>query len=109
MSGTEADGPRPVTTDLVRMELLAGASNDLNERRVRRMLEGIEIISVTAPTDFDQAAAIFRACTRAGRRVQSLDDCLIAAVAIRAGTAVLHRDRDFDSIAACTALRLALS
>jgi predicted nucleic acid-binding protein len=34
-------------------------------------------------------------------------DCLIAAVAIRTGSAVLHADTDFDVLARHTALRLA--
>ncbi len=33
-------------------------------------------------------------------------DCLIAAVAIREGASVLHRDRDFDVIARHTELQI---
>ncbi len=34
-------------------------------------------------------------------------DCLIAAVALRAGTPVLHKDVDFDVLARHTELRIA--
>jgi predicted nucleic acid-binding protein len=34
-----------------------------------------------------------------------LNDCLIAAVALRTGHAVLHADRDFDALGRHTGLR----
>lgn len=58
--------------------------------------------------DFEAAAGIFRTCRRRGKSVRRLVDCLIAAVAIRAGLEILHRDRDFDVIARHTGLRVVL-
>ena len=49
--------------------------------------------------DVDDAAVLFQRCRRAGDTVRSPNDCLIAAIALRMGVAVLHRDRDFDVIA----------
>lgn len=40
-----------------------------------------------------------------GKTVRSLVDCLIAAVAIRHDVAVVHRDVDYEVIAAVTSLR----
>ncbi|MBA3764697.1 MAG: PIN domain-containing protein [Actinobacteria bacterium] len=40
--------------------------------------------------------------------MRTLNDCLIAAVAIRSGATVLHSDRDFDAIARHTELRIEL-
>ncbi len=86
------------TCDAVRMELLAGARDERHLDGLRRMLERAEVIP-TGPTDYDRAASIYRACRRIGGTPRSLVDCLIAAVAIRAGTPVLHADRDFTMIA----------
>jgi predicted nucleic acid-binding protein len=37
--------------------------------------------------------------------VRSLLDCLIAAIAIRHDATLVHRDRDFDTLAAVSPLR----
>jgi predicted nucleic acid-binding protein len=46
-------------------------------------------------------------CSLGGETVRKVDDCLIAAVAIRNDVAVLHDDRDFDVLARHTTLRVA--
>lgn len=101
------EGGSLAVTEVVVMELLSGARDDHGARELRDMLNGVELLPLGGMDDFEHAAAIFRACARAGRRVRGLDDCLIAAVAMRAGAAVLHRDRDFDTIARCTGLEIA--
>lgn len=55
---------------------------------------------------YERAAAIERACLRAGEPIRSGMDCLIAAVAIVNDATLLHSDRDFDAIARHTELRL---
>jgi hypothetical protein len=50
------------------------------------------------------AADIYRQGRRKGLTIRSATDCLIAAIAIRNGTPVWHRDRDFEAIARFTAL-----
>ena len=42
-----------------------------------------------------------------GETVRKLMDCFIAAVALRAGAPVLHKDVDFDVLARHTDLRIA--
>ncbi|MDQ3612034.1 MAG: PIN domain nuclease, partial [Actinomycetota bacterium] len=42
---------------------------------------------------------VYRTARLSGRTVRSLVDCLIAVVAARTGTVVVHRDRDFDVLA----------
>ena len=42
---------------------------------------------------------LFRAVRASGETVRTLLDCLIAAVAIRTGAVLVHRDRDFDALA----------
>jgi len=47
-----------------------------------------------------------RTCRRRGETVRKLIDCLIASVAIRADTPVLHADSDFDALARHMVLRI---
>jgi predicted nucleic acid-binding protein len=63
------------TTDVVHMELLAGARDENEDVRLRRMLAALEHISVD-PMDWDTAARLHRACQRNGEAVRSLTDCL---------------------------------
>lgn len=100
-----ADGPI-ATTDVVLMEILAGA-RDVEERdRLRRLLLRATYQPVEAPRDFELAADLYRQCRSAGETVRKLTDCLIAAVAIRLEVPLLHRDGDFDVLARHTALQL---
>ena len=87
------------TTDVVAMELLAGARDDAHRDGLRRLLRGCEHLPTEGPLDYEDAAEVYRACRRAGATVRRLTDCLIAAVAIRNGVPLLHRDSDFDVIA----------
>jgi predicted nucleic acid-binding protein len=95
-----------VTTSPVRMKLLAGARSPAHLDQLRRLLARGGLIAVVE-TDYEDAAAIYRACRLGGETVRRLIDCLIAAVALREGVPVLHADRDFDVIARHTALLVA--
>lgn len=94
------------TTDVVLMEVLAGGRDDIHTRNLRRLLMRAEFVPVDGLADFEQAAALYQTCRRAGETVRALNDCLIAAVAIRAGVDVLHADRDFDVIARHSVLQI---
>jgi hypothetical protein len=48
---------------------------------------------------FQLAIDLFRSARRGGLTVRSSVDCLIGACALRSSLTVLHRDRDFDSLA----------
>lgn len=92
--------------DPIRMEVLAGARDELHLHSLRRLLARATVL----PTDsahFEEAAALFRRCRQEGETVRRLMDCLIAAVAIRSGVPVLHRDGDFDVLARHTELKIA--
>ena len=91
--------------DVIRMEILAGARDESHLASLRRLLARAAMIS-TRPTDYEDAAALYRRCRRGGETVRKLVDCLIASVAIRAGVAVLHQDADFDTLARHTKLQV---
>lgn len=87
------------------MEVLAGARDESNLRDLRHLLARAVMIDVR-PTDYDDAAALFRRCRMQGETVRKMMDCLIASVAIRKGVPILHNDRDFGVLARHTELRV---
>jgi predicted nucleic acid-binding protein len=96
-----------VTTDVVLMEVLAGARDAAHRDRLRALLGRCAFLATEGPRDYEDAADVSRACRQAGDRVRGLTDCLIAIVAIRGDVPVLHADADFDAIARHTRLALA--
>ncbi len=89
----------------VRMELLAGARDGRHLQALRGLLARTTILE-TLPTDYEDAAMLYRTCRRRGETVRKLIDCLIAAHAIRARLPLLHSDADYDVLARHTELVL---
>ncbi len=117
LRGTGSDAHRAVrrllkddaaihTTDVVAMELLAGARGDEHEAQLRRLLARCEHLPVEGLADYEAAAGLYRSCRQAGETVRALTDCLIAVVALRARTPVLHDDRDFEVLSRHSTLRV---
>ncbi|MBV9952960.1 MAG: PIN domain nuclease [Acidimicrobiia bacterium] len=94
------------TTEVVMMEVLAGARSERHVTQLNELLLACEFVPLEGLSDFEQAVTIYRTCRRAGETVRALNDCLVATVAMRAGLDVLHTDRDFDAIARHTDLEL---
>ena len=92
------------TTDVVVMEMLAGARDDEHHDQLRRLLAHCDYTPVEGLADYEAAAGLYRACRRAGETVRALTDCLIAAVALRTEVLVVHADRDFEVLARHTGL-----
>jgi predicted nucleic acid-binding protein len=95
------------STDVVVMEILAGARDDADRDRLRRLLYGLEFLGVEGPADYEGAAELYRACRAGGETPRKLSDCLIATVAIRSDAPLLCEDSDFLTIARHSPLRLA--
>jgi predicted nucleic acid-binding protein len=95
------------TTDIVLMEILAGARDASHRDQLRRLLARSEFEPVEGPRDYEEAADLYRSCRAAGETVRSLTDCLIACVAMRTGSELLHLDADIDAIARHAPLRIA--
>jgi predicted nucleic acid-binding protein len=88
------------TTEIVVMEVLAGARDHAHLDRLRRVVLGrCQMLDGHGLADYEEAAAIYRHCRREGATVRRLNDCLIAAVAIRSGVPLLHAGQDFEQIA----------
>lgn len=90
------DADEVATTDLVIMEVLAGASGETQLAKVRRAVDGCRYLAQRRRSDAITAAAVYRQCRRAGETPRQLADCLVAAVALRNRVPVLQRDRDYE-------------
>lgn len=93
-------------TEPILMEVLAGARSEADAQRLRNMLTSLAWIPCDAVADFEGAARVYRQCRAAGVTPRSLDDCLIATVALRTDAELLTADRDFEEIARVVPLRL---
>ena len=91
-------------TEPITMELLAGAK-PIDLSRVQTLVGSLPVLSIQPSVDFADAAAISRATRANGRQARKVNDCLIAAVALRNDAELWHKDADFEAIAAVTSLR----
>lgn len=88
----------------VLLELLAGARQGSQTDRIERLLLSQRWLTVEPALDYRAAVDVFHATRATGHPPRSLQDCLIAAVALRRDEAVAHRDQDFADISAATGL-----
>lgn len=93
-------------TEPIIMELLAGADTPLRESRISQLVNGLPLVPLNPALDYRAAAQLYVLSRKNGHPIRSLNDCLIAAVAVRTDAHLLHRDRDFDFLAAITPLSI---
>ncbi|HYB36541.1 MAG TPA: PIN domain nuclease [Mycobacterium sp.] len=91
----------------IAMEILCGATDNSTQAGFEQLVNGLPSLSVDNAVDFRAAAAIYRSARRTGQTIRSINDCLIAAVAIRHAAGIVHCDADFDVIAGITTLMAA--
>lgn len=98
---------RPLaTTGVVLLEVLAGARDEPHARRLSQLLGRCSLLVSQEPSDHEAAAALYRSCRREGVTIRRPPDLLIATIAIRTDTPLLHLDTDFDAIARHAPLRV---
>jgi predicted nucleic acid-binding protein len=102
------DGAELACTDVIVMEILAGARDEADRDRLRRLLYGLTFLPIEGPSDYESAAKLYRLCRRRGETPRKLTDCLIASVAIRNDAELLCEDADFTAIARRAPLKLAV-
>ena len=99
------DADRVVMCEPVAMEILSGAIDDDKHAKLEQLVNGLPSLKIDDALDYRSAAAIYRAARRSGQTIPSVNDCLIAALSIRHGASIIHRDADFEVIAAITGLQ----
>jgi predicted nucleic acid-binding protein len=97
-----AEPERAVICEPIAIEILAGALDEDRHAKLERLVDGLRSLRIDDAVDFRSAAAIYRTARRAGRTIRSINDCVIAAVSIRHGASIIHRDADFEVIAEIT-------
>lgn len=88
---------------IILTEVLQGIRDDRQFKRVRRDLRPVLMLPMAEPV-FVHAAQLFRQLRKQGLTIRMTNDCTIAATAIEHGVALLHNDRDFDTLATHTDL-----
>jgi len=101
-----ADLEEVVTCLPVIQEVLQGFRDERAFQVARESLHALPIVeSPLRRVVFDEAIDLYRRSRQAGATVRSSVDCLIAACAVRHGLTVVHRDRDFGSLARVSPLQ----
>ncbi len=101
LSDLIASGGREIgVCEPVLMEVLADARSDRQAEDLRRLLLSFGWLGVDVAADFEGAARIYRRCRAGGITPRGLVDCLIVAIALRTGSALLTADGDLHHMAA---------
>ena len=100
-----ADFDEVVTCLPVVQEVLRGFRDERAFRAAREAMLALPVIeSPLSVGVFEEAVGLYRAARRRGLTVRSSTDCLIAACALRNELTVLHRCRDYPSLAKVSGL-----
>jgi predicted nucleic acid-binding protein len=98
---------RPIVlAGLVLTETLQGVRDAQQAEVTRGVLTAFPLAPEFDRSDYEHAAAIYRACRAGGATPRSAIDCLIAQLCLRHGHELLTRDRDFDAIGKLFPLKL---
>ena len=96
----ERAAPAAGVTEPVIMELLAGARDSTDFRKLRLLTTAMPLCGIDPVCDYTEGAALYKLLRNEGLTLPSITDCLIAAIAWRRDATVVHADADFDRIAA---------
>jgi predicted nucleic acid-binding protein len=98
------DGDDVVLTRFHQLELLQGARDEREWDLLREHLDVQDYLEC-GPEAWPAAARIFFDLRRIGKTVRSPIDCCIAQIALEHDVLLLHRDREFETIATVRPLR----
>lgn len=103
---TVANLDEVVTCLPVIQEVLQGFRDEAAFRIAREAMFAFPVVESPLRREvIEEAVDLYRSARRVGRTVRSSVDCLIAACAIRHGLTVLHRDRDYSTLAELSSLK----
>jgi predicted nucleic acid-binding protein len=101
------DGSAPLgMPDLVLFEVLRGFRHEQDFQAARRVLGPLPVVEIGGEDGALRAAHHYRALRAAGVTVHSPIDVLLASYCIEHDHALLHADRDFDSIESLRGLKV---
>ena len=97
------NGEEPALTRFTELELLQGCADERSWSSLREYLDSQDYLEM-ASTSWPEAARLYVDLRRRGRTIHSPIDCCIAQIAIDHNVLLLHRDRDFVTIAGASRL-----
>ena len=87
-------------------EILQGIRDDSVFLQIKRALDYSNILESPMDKDlFEQGVEIYKQAGKKGITIRSSIDCLIAAIAIKNDSTLIHLDRDYIEIAKYTTLK----
>ena len=92
--------------DLVVFEVMRGFASPKEQKRAHDLLLALDIVEIGGLDNALLAAAQYSALRAQGYTVRSPVDVLLASYCIRHGHMLLHRDADFDVMAALRGLQV---
>ncbi len=92
------EGADVALTGVILTEILQGVPSDSRFASLRKDLSSFRTLHPVSEDTYVQAARLYRTGRKRGVTIRSLVDCLIAAIAMDHGAAVLHKDRDYERI-----------
>jgi predicted nucleic acid-binding protein len=82
--------------DLVLLEVLQGARDELHAARIERGLRRFEVVPLLDSDLAPRTARNYRALRDKGITIRKTNDIIIGAFCIERGCSLLHDDRDFE-------------
>lgn len=92
--------------DISVTEILQGIKEERVFEEIAGYLIRFPILRAQSLETYIHAADIYRSCREMGKTISKTIDVLIAAIAVENNISVFHHDKDFDSIAECTKLKI---
>ena len=93
-------------TEIILTEVLQGIKEDNDFHKVKDYLLEFPIQRPNGTETYLRAARIYRDCRKKGKTARKTVDCIIAAICLENSLTLLHKDSDFDTIGACTGLKV---
>lgn len=93
-------------TEIILAEILQGIRADKDFESAKDYLMELPIQRPNGTQTYLKAAQIYRDCRKIGKTSRKTIDCIIAAICLENDLRLLHKNRDFDSISACTGLKV---
>lgn len=92
--------------DIIQLEVLRGARDDLQAKRLQRELAELTLVAMLDPHLSAVAATNYRRLRSLGITTRAVADLIIATYCIEHGHVLLHSDRDFTPFVEHLGLRV---
>ncbi|MBI5042653.1 MAG: PIN domain nuclease [Nitrospirae bacterium] len=92
--------------DIIITEILQGIRNDKEFAEIRKSLLSFPVYSLRGVDSCIAAAELYRRCRKRGLTIRNTIDLLIAQIALENDLALLHNDKDFNTLSAISILKI---